>query len=83
MAFVHPQACEEKIAERLLHRVGHFADGRRLPSQYAVLEPCPDALSLDAFLPVDAQVMRVVEGLGLVSIPASNGSYPLSFSQRA
>jgi len=65
LAFVHPNASEERIAERLLHRVGHFADGRRLPSQYAVLEPCPDALPLDAFLPVGDQVVRVVEALGL------------------
>lgn len=65
LAFVHPQASEERIAERLKHRVGHFADGRQLPSQYALLESCPDALPLDAFLPVDAQVARVREHLGV------------------
>jgi carbohydrate kinase (thermoresistant glucokinase family) len=67
LVFVHLDAPQEKIAERLSHRVGHFADGRLLPAQCAALEPCPDALALDAFLPVENLVARVVEGLGLVS----------------
>lgn len=66
LVFVHLDAPQEKIAERLSHRVGHFADGRLLPSQCAAWEPCPDALVLDAFLPVDDLVERVAEGFDLV-----------------
>ena len=83
LVFVHLDAPQEKIAERLSHRVGHFADGRLLPSQCAALEPCPDALVLDAFLPVENLVARVVEGLGLSGSPKASAVYPLSFSQRA
>jgi len=82
LAFVHLDAPQEKIAERLSHRVDHFADGRLLPSQCSVWEPCPDSLVLDAFLPVDDLVSRVVEELGLQSSAAAK-TYPLSFSQRA
>jgi len=82
LVFVHLDAPQEKIAERLSHRVGHFADGRLLPSQCEMLEPCPDALVLDAFLPTEDQVARVLEGLGLPSSSAPKNTYPLSFSQR-
>lgn len=67
LVFVHLDAPQEKLAERLSHRVGHFADGRLLPSQCAALEPCADALVLDALLPVEDLVARVAQHLGKAS----------------
>ncbi|HXP89462.1 MAG TPA: gluconokinase [Fibrobacteria bacterium] len=65
LAFVHLDGPRERIAERLAQRVGHFADGRLLPAQFAAWEPCPDALVLDAFLPVEQLVAQVREKLDL------------------
>jgi carbohydrate kinase (thermoresistant glucokinase family) len=85
LVFVHLDGTQERIAHRLAQRVGHFADGRLLPSQFATWEPCPDALLLDAFLPVEDMVARVREKLNLAEAPRADASptvYPLSFSQR-
>ena len=68
--FVHLVGAPDRLAERLARRTGHFADGRLLPSQLAVLEPCSEALELDAFLPVSELVARVVEWLGEAAPPA-------------
>jgi carbohydrate kinase (thermoresistant glucokinase family) len=65
LVFVHLDGTQERIAHRLAQRVGHFADGRLLPSQFATWEPCPDALVLDAFLPVEDMVAQVREKLDL------------------
>jgi len=85
LVFVHLDGAQERIAERLAQRVGHFADGRLLPAQFASWEPCPDALVLDAFLPVEHLVAQVREKLDLAEAPRADASptvYPLSFSQR-
>jgi len=68
--FVHLVGDPARLAERLARRTGHFADGRLLPSQLAVLEPCPGALELDAFLPVNELVAQVMEWLGETARPA-------------
>jgi len=59
LVFVHLDGPQERIAQRLAHREGHFADGRLPPAQFAAWEPCRDALVLDAFLPVEDLVATV------------------------
>lgn len=68
--FVHLVGDPPRLAERLARRTGHFADGRLLPFQLAALEPCPGALELDAFLPVNELVARVMAWLEQATPPA-------------
>lgn len=72
LLFVHLHGDPERLVERLRQRTDHFSDERLLPSQCAAWEPCPDALALDAFLPVDDLVQRIAERLELSrkAIPA-------------
>jgi gluconokinase len=65
LLFVHLAGDAERLSERLSRRTGHFADERLLPSQFAALEPCDEALKLDAFRPVEALVAAVEERLAL------------------
>jgi gluconokinase len=75
--FIHLVGDQARLAERLSRRTGHFADGRLLPSQVAALEPCPGALELDAFLPVNDLVARVMDWLGEEAPPApASGQSP-------
>lgn len=61
--FVHLTAPEPVLRDRLRRRVDHFAGVSLLESQLRVLEPPPDALTLDATMPVDHLVDVVHEHL--------------------
>jgi gluconokinase len=64
VAFVHLQGTPEMIARRLEQRMDHFANAALLPGQFSALEPCPQALSLDALLSVSEQVQAVKAHFG-------------------
>jgi carbohydrate kinase (thermoresistant glucokinase family) len=51
------------IESRLEGRIGHFAGTALLASQFALLEPPPDAVILDAGRPPDELVAQAVEAL--------------------
>ena len=48
---------------RLAGRAGHFMKPGMLDSQFATLEPPADALTIDAALPVAAEVAQIRAGL--------------------
>jgi len=86
LVFIHLDGPQERIAQRLAQRVGHFADGRLLPGQFDAWEPCPDALVLDAFLPVEDLVAQARGKLALREpdrSATSKADHPLSFSHLA
>lgn len=58
-------ASREVIAERLLHRAGHFMPATLLGSQLDTLEPPEDALIVDVTPPPDVVVANILRGLGL------------------
>lgn len=57
--FVFLQVSEDVARARLSARTNHFAGPSLVDSQFAVLEPPADALTLDASLPVDRLVQFV------------------------
>ena len=62
---VHLRAPRDVIEHRLASRGGHFAGPALLPSQLGDLELPEDALVLDATLPVDELVAKIVDELEL------------------
>ncbi len=54
--YVLLDAPAEVLADRLAHREGHFVGPGLLPSQLRLLDPPPDAIRVDATLPLDAVV---------------------------
>ena len=67
--FVFLDASEHLVRARLTARTNHFAGAALLDSQFAVLEPPQDALTLDAAVPVDQLVQRVREYIARESSP--------------
>jgi gluconokinase len=63
ICFVLLDAAPALLRDRLQRRQGHFAGASLLDSQLAALEPSPAALTVDASLPVDAIVDRIVAAL--------------------
>jgi gluconokinase len=66
VSFVYLDVPPSLAARRLERRRGHFMPSALVESQFAALEEPDDALRIDAALPVDEIVRRIVEGLGLV-----------------
>jgi gluconokinase len=50
--YVLPEAPAEVLADRLAQREGHFVGPGLLPSQLQLLDPPPDAIRVDATLPL-------------------------------
>ena len=63
--FVHLQGDYALIRARLEQRTGHFMPATLLRSQFADLEPCPEALTINIDQPPAAIVEQIVTGLGL------------------
>ncbi len=63
--FVYLKGGPPLLRERLRHRRGHYMKAPLLESQLATLEEPRDALTLDADLPVDVLVRRVIRAYGL------------------
>lgn len=57
--WVHLQADQALIAERLARRVGHMFHPSLLDSQFAILEPPDDALTLQANDPIASQIAAI------------------------
>lgn len=68
--FVFLAGDREVLAARLARRVGHYMPAALLDSQLATLEPpsVNEALIIDAALPTDAQLLRVLTALRLGEI---------------
>ena len=63
--FVYLAGTPELFHARLAQRAGHFMKSAMLDSQLATLEPPPDAVELDAALPVATIVSRIRAALEL------------------
>jgi len=63
--FVHLQGDYALIHARLEQRTGHFMPAELLRSQFADLEPCPDALTINIDQTPAAIVEQIVTRLGL------------------
>jgi len=63
--FVYLAGTPELLRARLAQRPGHFMKPGMLDSQLATLEVPSDAVTVDAALPVAAQVARIRAALGL------------------
>lgn len=62
--FVHLKASPGLIRNRLANRTGHYMPASLIDSQFADLEPPADALDVDAALPPETIVERVVSHFG-------------------
>jgi gluconokinase len=63
--FVHLQAGEQALAQRIVGRGEHFFDPSLLADQLATLEAPADALTIDATRPVDEIVTIIRRELGM------------------
>jgi gluconokinase len=63
--FVYLAGTPELFRARLVQRPGHFMKSAMLDSQLTTLEPPPDALSVDASLPVATLVSQIRNALAL------------------
>jgi gluconokinase len=61
--YVLPDAPADVLADRLAQREGHFVGPGLLPSQLRLLDPPPDAIRVDATLPVATVVDEIVTRL--------------------
>lgn len=68
-AIVFLQAPTKVVAERLMHRSGHFMPASLLESQIETLEPPADAIELDATVPPGTLVSEIRQKLGLTLHP--------------
>ncbi len=58
--FVHLTGARAVIQARLKNRRGHFMPPELLDSQFAILEPPPDALTFDCEMPPEKIVMELM-----------------------
>ena len=61
--YVLPEAPAEVLADRLAQREGHFVGPGLLPSQLQLLDPPPDAIRVDATLPLAVVVDDIATNL--------------------
>ncbi|WP_034387267.1 gluconokinase [Hellea balneolensis] len=59
--FIHLHGDQEKIAQRLAARKGHFFKPELLSSQFKALDNPQDAITLDIFRPVDVITQKVCD----------------------
>ena len=62
--YLHLVGTREVIAQRLAQRSGHFFPAELLDSQFADLEPPPDATTLRVDQPLETQVRQALDAIG-------------------
>jgi gluconokinase len=71
IALVYLKGDRELIRRRVAGRRGHYMKAPMVSGQFAILEEPADAVVVDVSLPVEAQVRRVREALGLGTSPSA------------